>query len=75
MLIQGHTCSKISPEFRPLLNNFTDSSKKFIFVLPTALIMTSLEQLSIAEFSGEKARPKIYENGHTKVKFGIEGQI
>ena len=24
--------------------------------------VTSLEQLSVAEFSGEKARPKVYEN-------------
>ena len=29
--------------------------------------MTSLEQLSIAEFSGEYARPKVYENGHKNV--------
>ena len=27
----------------------------------------SLEQLSIAEFSGEKTRPKAYENDHKKV--------
>ena len=26
--------------------------------------VTSLEQLSVAEFSGEKARPKFYEKGH-----------
>ena len=25
--------------------------------------VTSLEQLSVAEFSGEYARPKVYENG------------
>ena len=25
--------------------------------------MTSLEQLSVAEFGGEYARPKVYENG------------
>ncbi len=25
--------------------------------------VTSLEQLSLAEFSDEKARPKVYENG------------
>ena len=25
--------------------------------------MTSLEQLSVAEFSGELAMPKVYENG------------
>ena len=29
--------------------------------------MTSLEQLSVAEFSGEKARPRVYENGHKNV--------
>ena len=29
--------------------------------------VTSLEQLSIAEFSGEKARPKVHENGHKNV--------
>ena len=29
--------------------------------------VTSLEHLSVAEFSGEKARPKIYENGHKNV--------
>ena len=29
--------------------------------------MTSLEQLSVAEFSGEQTRPKVYENGHKKV--------
>ena len=26
--------------------------------------VTLLEQLSVAEFSGELARPKVYENGH-----------
>ena len=29
--------------------------------------MTSLEQLSLAEFSGEQTRPKVYENVHKKV--------
>ena len=29
--------------------------------------MTSLEQLSIAEFSGEQARLKVYKNGHRNV--------
>ena len=29
--------------------------------------VTSLEQLSLAEFSGEQARPKVYENGHKNV--------
>ena len=26
--------------------------------------MTSLKQLSVAEFSGEETRPMVYENGH-----------
>ena len=29
--------------------------------------VTSLEQLSVAEFSGEQARPKVYKNGHKNV--------
>ena len=29
--------------------------------------MTSLEQLSLAEFSGEYARSKVYENDHKNV--------
>ena len=29
--------------------------------------VTSVKQFSIAEFSGEEARPKVYENGHRKV--------
>ena len=29
--------------------------------------MTSLEQLSLAEFSSVSVRPKVYENGHKKV--------
>ena len=29
--------------------------------------VTSLEQLSVAEFSGEYAMPKDYENGHKNV--------
>ena len=29
--------------------------------------MTSLEQLNVAEFSGEEARPKVYENSHRNV--------
>jgi hypothetical protein len=29
--------------------------------------VTSLEQLSLAEFSGEEVRPKVYENGHKNV--------
>ena len=29
--------------------------------------MTSLEQLSVAEFIGEKTMPKVYENDHKKV--------
>ena len=30
--------------------------------------VTSLEQLSLAEFSGEQARPKVYENDHKNVQ-------
>ena len=29
--------------------------------------VTSLEQLKLAEFSGEQTRPKVYVNGHKKV--------
>ena len=29
--------------------------------------VTSHEQLSLAEFSVEKARPKVYENGHKNI--------
>ena len=29
--------------------------------------VTSLEQLCLAEFSGELARPKVYENGHKNI--------
>ena len=29
--------------------------------------VTSLEHLSVAEFSGEQTRLKVYENGHKKV--------
>jgi hypothetical protein len=29
--------------------------------------VTSLEQLSVAEFSGVQTRLKVYENGHKKV--------
>ena len=32
--------------------------------------VASLEQLSVAEFSGEQTRPKVYENGH-KMVLGI----
>ena len=31
------------------------------------LRVTSVEQLRLAEFSGEQTRPKVYENGHKKV--------
>ena len=32
--------------------------------------VTSLKQLSLAEFSGEKTRPNVYENGHN-YDFGV----
>ena len=34
--------------------------------------MTSLEQLSLAEFSGDEARPKVYENSFDGLR--LEGQ-
>ena len=41
---------------------------KYILLFPAMLIrVTSLEQLSVAEFSGEQARPKVYENEHKNV--------
>ena len=52
---------------------FHDQCKDVDIVISTALIpgkysrVTSLEQLSIAEFSGEKARPKVCENGQKNV--------
>ena len=41
--------------------------------------VTSLERLSLAEFIGRQARPKVYQNGHKKssrplVHFSNEGQ-
>ena len=33
--------------------------------------VTSLEQLSLAEFSGEYARSKVYETDHKDVLFGL----
>ena len=30
--------------------------------------VTSIEQLSLAEFSGEYTRPNVYENGHKNVQ-------
>ena len=33
----------------------------------TSIRMTSLEQLSLAEFSGEYVRSKVYENDHKNV--------
>ena len=40
--------------------SYSKRSKEYIRV-------TSLEQLSLAEFSVEYARPKVYENGHKNV--------
>ena len=42
-----------------------DCTKKFVDV--SLFRVTSLEQLSLAEFGGELERPKIYENGHKNV--------
>ena len=38
----------------------------FDYFLPTYILLTSLEQLNLAEFSGKKARPKGYKNGLKK---------
>ena len=40
--------------------------KKYI-ISTTFIRVTSLEQLSVAEFSDEYAKPKAYENDHRKV--------
>ena len=43
---------------------------QFLLTFSTAFMLnrvTSLEQLSVAEFSGEQASPKVYENGHKNV--------
>ena len=46
----------------------TESCKGMITsVLCMYIRVTSLEQLSVAEFSGELTRLKVYENGHKKV--------
>ena len=37
--------------------------------------VTSLEQLSVAELSGEKARPKVYENGCKNVGAFLENKV
>ena len=41
----------------------------YVWFLPTQLYtrVTSLEELSVAEFSGDQAKPKVYENGNTNV--------
>ena len=44
------------------LSRLTKSALKFMKVR-----VTSLEQLSVAEFSDEYAKPKAYENDHRKV--------
>ena len=38
--------------------------------LNKVVIVTSIEQLSLAEFSGELVRPKFYENDH-RIVIGI----
>ena len=36
-------------------------------IVTVPIRVTSLEQLSVADFSGEKARPKVKENDHKNV--------
>ena len=40
---------------------------RYVVVLAMYFRVTSLEQLSVAEFSGEQARLKVYKNGHKNV--------
>ena len=50
----------------------------FCFVFDIFIRVTSLVQLSLAEFGGEYKRLKVYENGYKNryfVQFGIECQI
>ena len=47
-------------------------------LLTPRLRVTSLEQLSLAEFSGELVRPKVYENDHKNVLgiwIDLEGKV
>ena len=40
--------------------------------------VTSLEQLSVAEFSGQEARPKVYENDNKnvlRIQFDLEFKV
>ena len=43
-------------------------SRHSIVIRSTRLRVTSLEQLSLAEFSCEQVRSRVYENGHKKFK-------
>ena len=47
---------------------FNEDNQKFLSSINTlSTRVTSLEQLSVAEFRGEETKPKVYENGHKKV--------
>ena len=52
---------------RDIYNLFFHRLIVLFYVLYIRVRVTSLEQLSLAEFSGEYARPKVYENGHKNV--------
>ena len=41
--------------------------RKNVHRIAMYISVPSFEQLSLAEFSGEYAWPKVYENGHKKV--------
>ena len=43
--------------------NHTIFFENILLSSPNSIRVTSLEQLSVAEFSGELAMPKVYENG------------
>ena len=49
---------------RPQRIVFLENKEKGLYVGRPRV--TSLEQLSVAEFSGEETRSKVYENGHKR---------
>ena len=44
-----------------------DTLKKMQLLQTVTIRVTSLEQLSVAEFNCEQARPKVYRNGHKNI--------
>ncbi len=58
MLARMQTCEVRSGVYVP---------NAFLKVCAMSFRVTSLEQFNLAEFSGEQARPKVYENEHKNV--------